>query len=619
MVSPQDPRTSDGAARMPLVIRLVLLGCAGVLGSALIAWSTRGAETAAAHGAFERIAAEHVARTRRELLSSVEQLRSTLSLFESSQHVEEAEFRTFTQRSLERCAALRALVWIPATEPEEGEVLYAEGPSAQRLAPGSRPESSAAIRRALARARARGQLAVSSALEGFPGEGECVFATLPAIDDGALRGFVGCLLDVGRFVTPTEGDRHGLALRIEDVSDESPSALASAGSSELEVAEDFDLGGRHWRIVCAAPEDFVGERTSRKPWILLVLGLVATGLLIATLAQATGRAQVERLVDRRNQEVLKAYDSLAVEAHERLSAVVEARQLERQLREIIDLVPDLIYVKDWHGRFLLANEATAEARGTSVAALQAEAERALDADAEPNDELREERALMEARQCSVSPVVHFVDARGRKRILRVVKIPYDPRGRGSRALLCVATDVTDQKHAEDVLRTQNRILAELATDTDPERVLADLVNGAEELVPGMRCSVLVVSPDGRHLRHLSAPSLPSFFNEAVDGTQIGPEVGSCGAAAATGRRVIVEDVLTHPNWASARDLVRRAGIRACWSQPIRSADGEVLGTFALYYSEPRAPEQWEERLMETMAHVAGISIERGREASPPRG
>ena len=139
-----------------------------------------------------------------------------------------------------------------------------------------------------------------------------------------------------------------------------------------------------------------------------------------------------------------------------------------------------------------------------------------------------------------------------------------------------------------------------------------MVDAAEEVVQGMRCSVLVVSTDHQHLRHGAAPSLPSFYNEAVDGLAIGPEAGSCGAAAHSGKRVVVEDVMTHPNWAAYRDLAQRANVRACWSQPIRAADGEILGTFAMYYAEPRAPEPYEEELIESMAHLAGLAIERGR-------
>jgi GAF domain-containing protein len=191
----------------------------------------------------------------------------------------------------------------------------------------------------------------------------------------------------------------------------------------------------------------------------------------------------------------------------------------------------------------------------------------------------------------------------------VAKIPC--RVRGGPALLHVATDVTERRQAEELLNCQNQLLARLARGAAPEEVLREVIETAERLVSGLRCSVLFLSPDRRHLVHGLAPSLPPDYSRAVEGLEIGPLAGSCGAAAHLGQRVIVRDVLEHPNWAPYREHARRANIRACWSEPIRASDGEILGTFAMYYSEPRVPEPFEERFIESMAHLAGLAIERG--------
>lgn len=195
--------------------------------------------------------------------------------------------------------------------------------------------------------------------------------------------------------------------------------------------------------------------------------------------------------------------------------------------------------------------------------------------------------------------------------------PCDVFGERLKAMLCVATDITEQKQANDVLRCQNRILSELARGEDPERVLVQIVHAAEELVPDMRGSILLLSADGQHLKHGFAPNLPQEYNSAVNGLQIGERVGSCGAAAFLGKRIVVADVMSHPNWTAFRDLAKRSGIGACWSQPVRAADGTILGTFALYYGEPRKPELYEESFIEAMAHMAGIAIERARVEAEP--
>ena len=168
----------------------------------------------------------------------------------------------------------------------------------------------------------------------------------------------------------------------------------------------------------------------------------------------------------------------------------------------------------------------------------------------------------------------------------------------------------DATFTERVLRGRNRALQELARGAALGEVLTTLASSAEECFPQLRCSILLL--DGTRLRQGAAPSLPEFYNRAVDGMEIGPTRGSCGAAAALKKRVVVEDVLVHPNWEPFRELARRAEIRACWSEPILSTGGEALGTFAMYYAEPRAPLASELDFIENTAHLAGIAIERSR-------
>jgi PAS domain S-box-containing protein len=165
--------------------------------------------------------------------------------------------------------------------------------------------------------------------------------------------------------------------------------------------------------------------------------------------------------------------------------------------------------------------------------------------------------------------------------------------------------------SERVLRGRNQALQELARGATLCEVLRTLTRTAEECFPDMRCSVLLL--EGRQLRHGAAPSLPEFYCKAVDGMEIGPTRGSCGAAAALGKRVVVEDVLVHPNWEPFRDFARRAQVRACWSEPFFASTGEVLGTFAMYYGEPRKPIAPELEFIATTAHLAGIAVERKRD------
>jgi diguanylate cyclase (GGDEF)-like protein/PAS domain S-box-containing protein len=177
-------------------------------------------------------------------------------------------------------------------------------------------------------------------------------------------------------------------------------------------------------------------------------------------------------------------------------------------------------------------------------------------------------------------------------------------------LLGAMHDITEQKQAERTEQFRSHILELLARGEALPKLLDALLSGVEALRPNQRCSILQLDSDGRHLCKGVAPSLPDFYNAALDGIEIGVGVGSCGTAAFTGERVIVEDISTHPYWAPYKDLAASAGLGACWSQPILSSTGRVLGTFAIYHQEPHTPQAPDLLLIEQCARLASIAIER---------
>jgi len=144
------------------------------------------------------------------------------------------------------------------------------------------------------------------------------------------------------------------------------------------------------------------------------------------------------------------------------------------------------------------------------------------------------------------------------------------------------------------------------------RVLDGLCRSIEHQNPDLLCSVLLLDADGITLRHCAAPSLPHKYNEAIDGVKIGPSVGSCGTAAYLKRQVIVSDIASDPLWANYKELALPHNLRACWSTPIMSSEGIVLGTFAIYYREPRNPESHHLDLIQSATHLAVLAIEHDR-------
>ena len=173
-----------------------------------------------------------------------------------------------------------------------------------------------------------------------------------------------------------------------------------------------------------------------------------------------------------------------------------------------------------------------------------------------------------------------------------------------------ARDISDRKQSEQREQTRNHVLELLAHGAPITAILEAIVRSVEQEHPAMLCSILLLDNEGKHLLTGAAPSLPDFYNAAVNGIEIGIGAGSCGTAAFSGQRVIVADVQTHPYWAAFKDLTRRAKLGACWSEPIRSAAGKVLGTFAIYHQQAHHPDEAEIRLIEQTAYLAEIALGR---------
>lgn len=175
-------------------------------------------------------------------------------------------------------------------------------------------------------------------------------------------------------------------------------------------------------------------------------------------------------------------------------------------------------------------------------------------------------------------------------------------------------DVTASRRRDIMLSGSRAALAQIASDAPLPEVLDVLVEMVErESLHGAIASILLLDPSGRHLLHGSAPSLPTDYNEAIDGIEIGPSVGSCGTAAYFGVQVIAEDIREDERWVEFRELADAAGLRACWSTPIPSADGQLLGTFAVYYREPRRPEPDDAEMIEQVTRTAAIAIQHDRD------
>ncbi|MEW6493789.1 MAG: PAS domain S-box protein, partial [Cyanobacteriota bacterium] len=173
-------------------------------------------------------------------------------------------------------------------------------------------------------------------------------------------------------------------------------------------------------------------------------------------------------------------------------------------------------------------------------------------------------------------------------------------------------DISNRKRAESLVSRQTQLLEMIATGASLPDVLDRLTRMIEDHSSGMLCSILLLDHNGINLRHGAAPSLPETYISAIDGIAIGPNQGSCGTAASLGKPIIVSDIATDPLWTDCRELALSHKLGACWSTPILSSNGSVLGTFAMYYHQPKSPSSQDLQLLSIATHLAGIAIERQR-------
>ena len=273
---------------------------------------------------------------------------------------------------------------------------------------------------------------------------------------------------------------------------------------------------------------------------------------------------------------------------------------------VLDSQGTIVAVNEHWQRFALENSEVpnVQARNTGVganylAACRGDSYRALEA----HDGIR---AVLDGKKSRFS-LEYPCATRSQQRWFSMVVVPLGADARSGVAI--THTDITEVKDVQQHEQFHGRILELMASDTPLHDVLAATVLGVEQLHPAMLCSIMLLNNDGLHLSQAVAPSLPDFFNAAVIGVEIGPGVGSCGAAAYSRRRVVVEDIAVHPNWANFMALAARAKLAACWSQPIVSSAGRVLGTFAIYHREPNTPSFQDIVVIEKAARLAGIAIE----------
>ncbi|MFA9216698.1 MAG: CHASE domain-containing protein, partial [Sphingomonadaceae bacterium] len=387
-------------------------------------------------------------------------------------------------------------------------------------------------------------------------------------------------------------------------------SLPGSRGSERRSVQPLRVAGHLWTVRLSALADH-GHGHEVK------LGLIAVGGVLSSLllAALTGRRARGRV---RVGAALGSSQRLAAELEQGQAALIvladSAQRSQAMLRSILDSTIDGILVDDMKGLVLNANrrfrtlwnvpeQAAWRDDGTALLAHMTEQlQQPLQRPLLPPGELRGERREL----------LHLKDGRVLEQYTRGMQLGNE------QARLWSFRDITERTQTEQREQTRRHVLELLATGAPLPAILEAVVRGVEGSNDAMLCSILLLDSSGEHLLNGASPSLPAFYNAAVHGIAVRSGLGSCCRAALTGRRVITEDINTDPAWAPVLELAREARLGACWSNPIVSAAGKVLGTFAIYHRTPNRPSLANIAQIEQAAHLAGIAIEQDQAAEALR-
>ena len=516
-------------------------------------------------------------------------------------------------------------------------LLYLESFTGARLRPlGHDMLSEAPLRQMLEQARDSGQSAMSGratvARERGRAASDGVLIALPVYIGrkapqhveqrrDLLRGWIYAPFVMEDLLAQLGGARAAdLMLAVYDGNDIVPAALMAAGAVAatpgapgLRSEHRIGIAGRRWTLVVTARTDFGDGRRDEAPQLVLTLGLAVT-LILTTLTWMLARSSA--MASSALRQSLALTGELKAGQRRLVALADSAQRAQAMMRSILDSTFDAILVDNGDGRILASNQ-----RFRALWSVPDEVDLAGEDTAVVAHLLTQlvhagpllySRSLRLDGQEEHRELLRLKDGRFIEQLTRPVRLGQEV------ARLWSFRDITERKQIEQRERAHRHVLELLAHGAPLQAVLGAVVLGVESTNPGMLCAIMLLDPEGRFLTIGAAPSLPGFYNAAVDGLPARPGCGSCGTAAASGRRIIVENIQTHPDWEGYREVAARAQLGSSWSEPIRGASGRVLGTFAIYHRTPHYPSAANVVLIEQAAQLAGIALEQAQAAQALR-
>lgn len=304
-----------------------------------------------------------------------------------------------------------------------------------------------------------------------------------------------------------------------------------------------------------------------------------------------------------------------VDIHDNKLAYTAIHRSEEQLRQVFEHDPHWVCVTDTSGTIQRINSAGLRLLGGGAGVSPVGA--AVHQWVVPDDHTGLSALLHDAAGGKTGRGdIRLVDASGTVRVIDLVAAPLQDPSQGVYAVLLVGQDTTLARRETGLRELEVTVLNAISRERPLTEMFDEVTRAVDRLMPGVMSSIVLVI-EGK-MRHVSAPQLPDFYNQKVDGMAIGEGVGSCGTAAWRKKQVIVADILNDPLWEKARDIMQQTPLRACWSTPVLDAADTVLATFGMYYDHPRLPTPDDIAFIDRICHFVRNAIERTREREAMR-
>ncbi len=281
----------------------------------------------------------------------------------------------------------------------------------------------------------------------------------------------------------------------------------------------------------------------------------------------------------------------------------------QELIQLLEMAPVPLFVKDTQGDVIYVNQSWRQSMAPALGGTSA----ATASDVLSKQQLdyfheRDIEAFSSGKALTLEDVVRGNGQENARHTMTTLVPLFDAVGQPA-FIVGSTVDITEQHQLQQQNAAERSLLEMLASDVPLQSIMSEFILRYETIFPGILGSVLLMDEEGQHLMQGASPSLPTAYSEAIHGMPIGPQVGSCGTAAYTAREVLVSDIANDPRWADYKTLALSHGLRACWSVPIRSTKGKVIGTFANYYRVARMPSDSELQAARRSAYLLSLAIE----------